>query len=593
MENNYSSGSAGMICNNALAVTKKDVLSALQSILTLNTIKNLVLYIEPNVSDSGKLISRKPTVRRAEMADLFVKLFEHILCYSAKNEIWQLYDGTIWKNDLEGTALKLAEVMAEQFAEAAKLCPENLKHEIVYTDKDWNMNITVEDALTDSAEWLSKPKHAKEILNMAKNMMIASPYKYGTCYDAKQSFENGIVYFDTPETRKLLNLRNGTYRFENGKLQPHSPNDFITQAAGVEFDPRAKCIQWIRFLNDVFDGDQEMISSLQKICYSAITMQNTGKAFAIYSRNPSICEAVVNTLKALFGNYADEIDPEALIKEVQHPDRPAPESILSLQNARLITLSTDKKCSEWLPQAIAYIAEPIRMTARRTHQNPVSFERRGTVIFKTSAPPYLKGSKYRLGILKLKDHAVSFKQDCDFEKVFLAELPGILNWILEGKKAFEASESRIVVPEVNSRTGRKYLSDEDAVDQFFTECVTGTDFHTKDSKHLLMTAIINKDENGWHLVMCRKGNCTELKLIWYAYCVWCNDNSIKPLGRTLFARIILKKCNYHKEKRRAGYCDGKVTIRNLLVRSIVYDVRLSQDGIDYLKRYVSSQNHAE
>ena len=62
----------------------------------------------------------------------------------------------------------------------------------------------------------------------------------------------------------LLNIDAGTIDLKRGELLPHSRENLITKQAPVDFDPSAQCPQWLKFLDEIMGGNQELITFKQR-----------------------------------------------------------------------------------------------------------------------------------------------------------------------------------------------------------------------------------------------------------------------------------------------------------------------------------------
>src|ERR1700678_3721002 len=62
----------------------------------------------------------------------------------------------------------------------------------------------------------------------------------------------------------LFNCLNGTINLKTGQRLPHQKEHHITKLANVEYDLEAKAPTWEQFLNDIFDGNEELIKYVQR-----------------------------------------------------------------------------------------------------------------------------------------------------------------------------------------------------------------------------------------------------------------------------------------------------------------------------------------
>src|SRR5215207_10961422 len=69
----------------------------------------------------------------------------------------------------------------------------------------------------------------------------------------------------------LLGVGNGRLDLRTGALRPANPADLISRGTSVPYEPEAKCPRWHRFLEEVFDGDEELIDFMRRLVGYALT----------------------------------------------------------------------------------------------------------------------------------------------------------------------------------------------------------------------------------------------------------------------------------------------------------------------------------
>ena len=62
----------------------------------------------------------------------------------------------------------------------------------------------------------------------------------------------------------LLSCGNGTVDLGTGEFRPHEPANLISLGTDVAYDPDAGCPRWERFLDEVFDGDHELVRFIRR-----------------------------------------------------------------------------------------------------------------------------------------------------------------------------------------------------------------------------------------------------------------------------------------------------------------------------------------
>src|SRR5206468_4129463 len=79
----------------------------------------------------------------------------------------------------------------------------------------------------------------------------------------------------------LLNVENGTINLKTGRLEGHDPFNRLTKLAPVHYDETAACPQWLKFLDKVLKGDQELIHYVQKVVGYSLTGDTREQCFFI------------------------------------------------------------------------------------------------------------------------------------------------------------------------------------------------------------------------------------------------------------------------------------------------------------------------
>ena len=68
-----------------------------------------------------------------------------------------------------------------------------------------------------------------------------------------------------PDASKLISVQNGIFHLEDSLLMPHSLGFFTQNSLPFEYNPNATCPEWEKFLNSVWQDDQESIDALQEM----------------------------------------------------------------------------------------------------------------------------------------------------------------------------------------------------------------------------------------------------------------------------------------------------------------------------------------
>ena len=109
-------------------------------------------------------------------------------------------------------------------------------------------------------------------------------------------FRNGLLDIRAWQSAMLLGHK--------PELISHSPEFFVLNCLGFDFDPTAKCENWERFLDGVFDSDPERKRVLQVFTgYVLTTNANLQKLLLMIGPRRAGKGTIIRTLKALVGEH--------------------------------------------------------------------------------------------------------------------------------------------------------------------------------------------------------------------------------------------------------------------------------------------------
>jgi putative DNA primase/helicase len=185
-----------------------------------------------------------------------VAAYGDVLRYCQPWKSWLCWDGRRWKRDdtLHATLLATRTLLDEAKAAAKRIA---WAMEELATDPD---NDALKRAVVEAKEliaWLVKSQSAKCI-----NAML----------DLARSRPGiPILPADLDRDPFLFNVLKGTLDLRTGELRPHRQEDFLTKLAPVEFDPKAECPLWLKFLGRIMDGNADLITYLKRLVGHGLT----------------------------------------------------------------------------------------------------------------------------------------------------------------------------------------------------------------------------------------------------------------------------------------------------------------------------------
>lgn len=103
----------------------------------------------------------------------------------------------------------------------------------------------------------------------------------------------------------LFCVKNGTLDLQNGIFRGHDKKDFITKMAEVEFDPKADCPEWKKFIREIMNYNNDLIQYLQTVCGLALTGDTSVQTlFILFGSGANGKSTFLNTIMHILGDYA-------------------------------------------------------------------------------------------------------------------------------------------------------------------------------------------------------------------------------------------------------------------------------------------------
>lgn len=215
---------------------------------------------------------------------------------------------------------------------------------------------------------------------------------------------------------------------------PADPNKLTFMYSDVQYDPMAKCPQFEKFINETLD-DKKSQDFLQE--YTGYMLDNTFKANAFL-----ILYGIGNNGKSVYSNTAKLLLNPLFVSSSSIETFSGQFGVAPLVGKRA-DISTEGQEVNFDTAMLKSITsgDPIMVNAKNEQQYTTVIKAR--LLFSTNLLPRAndttKGFSRRLYILPFKNQVAREKVDLDLEKKLAAELPGILNWALDGLSRLRAN----------------------------------------------------------------------------------------------------------------------------------------------------------
>jgi putative DNA primase/helicase len=231
----------------------------------------------------------------------------------------------------------------------------------------------------------------------------------------------------------LLPCRNGLLDLRTGDQLDHTPSFLTMNAVDYGYDPNAKAPRWEQFLNEILPGDVEAQQTLQEVFGYLLTPDTRQqKIFMFIGASRSGKGTIARVLKGLLGGNANVAGPTlAGLKEHFGLQQLIDKRAAIVSDARLAGQTHE------LVERLLSISGEDAMSVPRKHKE----DWHGTLgvrflIISNELPSLTDASGViasRCILVRLRQSFLG-REKTDLTGTLMGELPGILNWAIEGLK---------------------------------------------------------------------------------------------------------------------------------------------------------------
>lgn len=275
----------------------------------------------------------------------------------------------------------------------------------------------------------------------------------------------------------LIGVENGVVKIDTLTLLPPDPNYRITKIMGAPYIADAKCPLFEQTLSEVFSGDKDMVSFLQRLVGYAACGQPTEDFMVIpFGNGANGKSTIFNAIRVAFGHYARAADASSFVTDGKGGGSAggAREDLLRLKGARLVYASEPDEGGELREGMVKSMTGGDAIAARGLYsKESVEITPTWVVVMPTNHKPIIKGTDNgiwrRLMLLPFeRNFEVDGVKDPKREEKLRAEMTGILAWILRGANLYK--HGGLAQPASVKQARESYRSQMDLLAEWLDEC---------------------------------------------------------------------------------------------------------------------------
>ena len=311
------------------------------------------------------------------------------------------------------------------------------------------------------------------------------------------------------------------------KLMPHDRKHLFTKCMSVGYYPEATCPHWLKFLDDIFMHDAEMIHFIHKaLGYSITGSVKEQCIFIMYGTGSNGKSTFCKHISKILGSYAVNISAAVLMAKQNTNIDP---ELHRLRGARFVTCAETGEGKKLSPAQVKQLTSDDTITAKMLYCEPFDFVPTGKIWMATNHKPNIPetdhGTWRRIKLIPFLRVISYGERDLQLDTKLESEYEGILAWMVRGCELW-AAEGLGTCKAITECT-EEYQSEQDIVGQFLNE---QCEF---DPSYMIQTSDIYE-----------------------AYEQWCFKNGYKWAANQRRLGDYLKSKNYHKTRATSGMQKG-------------------------------------
>lgn len=261
----------------------------------------------------------------------------------------------------------------------------------------------------------------------------------------------------------IINLKNGLLNIQTYEVIPHTPQYLSTSQIAVEYERGSGAPMWFKFINDITNGDVKQAYLLRQIAGYCLTNDTRyAKAFIFYGTGANG--------KSLFSRIIARIVGKENVSSLNLGTITKQFGLTGLIGKKM-NIIDEISGNYFESNIIKNLISGEKMAAEvKFRPEPIEFTPIAKIIFSVNELPKINDTTpglYRRFIIIPFDRSFLLDPDLDLETKLCSELPGILNWCVEGLKSLR-QDGRFMETEKNIESMRNFKIENSPVLEFLS-----------------------------------------------------------------------------------------------------------------------------
>lgn len=368
--------------------------------------------------------------------------FGEIIRYSYNRKKWYVWNGKYWEIDESGAIKKLADC----------ICDDLKKEAIAETDSDLQK---------EKMKWAMRTAG-----NRCKEAMIK---------ECQHLAGIPIMPEELDVSPDYLNCQNGIVNLRNGELIPHDSGFMMSKITACEYDVTgATPVVWLKFLDDITNGDKQLQEYIQRSVGYSLTGYNTEQCvYFLYGIGNNGKSTFQTILQDIMGSYASTVQPEKTLMMKAWGGDTTGNDIAKLKGARLVVCDEPDEGARLNESLIKQLTGGSRVACRFLYGEEFEYKPLFKLWMAMNHKPKIRGTDNgiwrRIKLVPFEVSIPAEKVDKKLPFKLQKEFPQILAWAVKG--CIKWQQDGLKEPDCVRNASQEYRHDMDILEGFMQECL--------------------------------------------------------------------------------------------------------------------------
>ena len=427
--------------------------------------------------------------------------FNNSIKYSYNRQNWYIWNGKNYVFDNDGMIKRLADTVIDDLKSEAFNCEFEDQQKILFKFANKLASSSSKKAMITETQHLDNIAVNEESFNLDES---------------------------------LINTQNGVINLKNGEFLKHDQKYMMSNITLCDSEINAKKPKrWLKFLNDITEGDQELQHYLKvAIGYSLTGLNVEQCAFFMYGNGNNGKSTFLYVLSSILGDYSKSISAKSLMVGKQSDNT---SDIARLHTARFVISEETQEGVRLDESKIKEITGGSKVVCRFLFKDDFEYEPKFKFWMATNHKPIIRGTDKgiwrRIKLIPLTADIPTEKLDKMLKYKLAEEYPLILQWAIEG--AIEWFEKGLKEPKCVVEATAEYRNEMDSITTFVNECCD-----------------VTNDSN----------DVVDANYIYSIFKLWAKTNNEYEISNRKFGIEFVKKFKRKRTNKGNVYCGLKVLV---------------------------------